>query len=42
MTIVKYECGLLGHGTLKSAYLKNELMNWADFLHAGGDAIIFD
>ena len=34
--------GLLVHETLKSAvYLKNELMNWADFLNADSDVIIF-
>ena len=37
--IVKHGCVLLGHRILKSAIpqLKNELMNWADFLHAGCD-----
>ena len=30
--------GLLGHGTLKSGVLKNDLMNWADFLHTESDA----
>ena len=41
--MVKYGCDLLGPGTLKSAssQLKNKSMNWADFLHAGSDAIIF-
>ena len=41
--MVKYECVLLGHRTLKSAIpqLKNKLMNGADFLHAGSDGIIF-
>ena len=29
------------HETLKSAYLKDECMNWADVLHADCDAIIF-
>ena len=33
VVVVKNGCGLLGHGTLKSADLKKELMNWADFLH---------
>ena len=43
MHMVKYGCDLLGPGTLKSAssQLKNKSMNWADFLHAGSDAIIF-
>ena len=43
MHMVKYACDLLGPGTLKSAssQLKNKLMNWADFLHAGSDVIIF-
>ena len=27
--------------TLKSAYLKYELMNWADFLNADSDAVVF-
>ena len=32
-----------GPGTLRSALsqLKNKLVNWADFLHAGSDEIIF-
>ena len=29
------------HETLKSAYLKDECMNWADVLHSDCDAIIF-
>ena len=43
MHIVKYGCDLLGPGALKSALsqLKNKSMNWADFLHAGSDGIIF-
>ena len=43
MDMVKHDCNLLGPGTLKSALsqLKNKLMNWADFLHAGSDGIIF-
>ena len=43
MHMVKYGCDLLGPGTLKSAssQLKNKSMNWADFLHAGNDVIIF-
>ena len=43
MHMVKYGCDLLGPGTLKSALfqLKNKLMNWADFLHAGSDGNIF-
>ena len=41
--MVKYWCVLLGHRTLKSGIpqLKNKLMNWADFLHARSDGIIF-
>ena len=34
MLVVKNGRGLLGLETLKSAYLKNELINWADILHA--------
>ena len=34
---VKYGCDLLGH----LSQLKNKLMNWADFLHAGSGGIIF-
>ena len=43
MHMVRYGCDLLGPGTLKSALsqLRNKLMNWADFLHAGSDGIIF-
>ena len=43
MHMVKYGSDLLGPGTLKSALsqFKNKLMNWADFLHAGIDGIIF-
>ena len=43
MHMVKYGCDFLGPGTLKSALsqLKNKSMNWADFLHAGSDGIIF-
>ena len=43
MHMVKYGCDVLGPGTLKSALsqLKNKSMNWADFLHAGIDGIIF-
>ena len=43
MRMVKYDCDLLGPGTLKSALsqLKNKSMNWADFLLAGSDGIIF-
>ena len=44
MQMVNYGCDdLFGHGTLKSALspLKNKFMNWADFLHAGSDGIIF-
>ena len=41
--MVKYGCVLLGHRTLKSAIPQpeNKLMNWADFLHAESDGIIF-
>ena len=40
---VKCGCDVLGPGTLKSALsqLKNKSMNWADFLHAGGEVITF-
>ena len=43
MYMVKYGCDVLGPGTLKSALsqLKNKSMNWADFLHAANDGIIF-
>ena len=43
MHIVKYSYDLLGPGTLKFvlSQLKNKFMNWADFLHAGNDVIIF-
>ena len=42
MHMVKYGCDLLAPGTLKSSsQLENKLMNWADFLHAGSDVIIF-
>ena len=43
MHMVKYGCDLLGPVSLKSALsqLKNKSMNWADFLHAGSDGIIF-
>ena len=43
MCMVKYDCGLLGPETLKSALsqLKIKLMNSADFLHAGSEVIIF-
>ena len=43
MHLVKYACDLLGPGALKSALsqLKNKSMNWADFLHAASDGIIF-
>ena len=41
--MVKYGCFLLGHRTLKFAIPqpKNTLMNWADFLYAESDGIIF-
>ena len=38
---VKNGHGLLVHETLTILYLKNEFMNWADFLNADSDAIIF-
>ena len=43
MHMVKYGCDLLDPGTLKSALSqpKNKSMNWAHFLHAGSDGIIF-
>ena len=43
MDMVKYGCDLLDSGTLKfaSSQLKNKLMDWADFLHAGSDVIVF-
>ena len=43
MHMLKYGCDLLGSGTLKSALsqLKDKSINWADFLHAGSDRIIF-
>ena len=43
MHMVKYGCDLLGPVSLKSALsqLKNKSMNWADFLHAGSNGIIF-
>ena len=43
MHMVKYDCDLLSPGTLKSvlSQLKNKSMNWAYFLHARSDVIIF-
>ena len=41
MDMVKYGCDALGPGILKSTYLKSKLMNWANFLHAASDVIIF-
>ena len=43
MHMVKYDCEFLGPATLKStlSQLKNKSMNWADYLHAGSDVIIF-
>ena len=32
--MVKNVYGVLGFGTLKSRYLKNELMKWPNFSHA--------
>ena len=34
MVVIKNGCGLLGLGTLNLLHLKNESMNWANFLHA--------
>ena len=34
MVVIKNGHGLLGLGTLKYVYLKNESVNWADLLHA--------
>ena len=31
---VKNRCGLLVHDNPRLLYLKNDLMNWADFFHA--------
>ena len=31
MDVIINKWGLLGHETLKSVYLKNEVMNWVDF-----------
>ena len=39
--MVKKGRGHLGHGTLKLLYLKNELMNYADFFQGASDVIIF-
>ena len=39
--MVKSDHGQLVHETLKSTYLKNELMKWADFFNADSDAIVF-
>ena len=33
--MIKNGCSLLGLGILNLLYVKNESMNWADFLHAG-------
>ena len=43
MGMVKYGCVFSGHMTLKSAIPepKNKSMNWADFVHAESDGIIF-
>ena len=43
MHIVIYGCYFLGPRTLRSAssQLKKKSMNWANFLHAGSDIIIF-
>ena len=39
--MVKYSCDLLAL-VLALSQLKNKLMNWADFLHAGSDGIILN
>ena len=39
--MVKYVLDLLGPGILKSACLKKKFMNWANFLCAGSDVMIF-
>ena len=39
--MVKNDYALLVHETLKSAYLKNEFINWAGVLNADSDVIIF-
>ena len=39
--MAKYECDLLGPGIQKSVLSQKKLMNLADFLNAGSDAIIF-
>ena len=39
--MVKNEHGFLVHETQNLLYRKNEFMNWADFLNADSDAIIF-
>ena len=39
--VVKNGHGLLVHETLNQLYLKNEFMNWADFLIADCGAIMF-
>ena len=43
MYMAKYDCDLLGPGTIKStlSQLKNKSMSWAEFLHAVSDGIIF-
>ena len=40
MYMVKYDCDRLVPGTLNLLYLKNTLMNWANFWLAGSDVII--
>ena len=35
MVVIKNGCSLLGLGILNLLYVKNESINWADFLHAG-------
>ena len=41
MGVVKTDYGLLVCETLKSAYFKNEFMNWAEIEHDDSDPIIF-
>ena len=36
--MVKDKCGQSGLGTLKLTYLKNELIEWTDFVHADANS----
>ena len=38
--LIKNDCGLFVHETIKSACLKNECVNWVDFLIANNDTIV--